>query len=53
MQTIPVAFEHVKGKHTGVAIKEQFEKVSQSLKIENKTFKIVADQGKKNITYFK
>lgn len=46
MRTLPVAFEFVKGKHTGQAIKAQYDKVSKYLGIDKKTFKIVADQGK-------
>lgn len=45
MHTIYIAFQHVKGKHTGQAIKKQFEDVALDYKISNKVFKIVADQA--------
>ena len=45
MQTLPIAFQHLTGKHTGEAIKKQFEAVSQSFNLKTKTFKLVADQA--------
>ena len=45
MHTIYIAFQHVTGKHTGKAIKKQFDEIVQDLKIENKVYKIVADQA--------
>ena len=45
MRTVPVAFKLVKGRHTGNSIKAQFDEVCKDLGIENKVFKIVADQG--------
>jgi len=43
--TIPIAFEHVVGKHTGIFIKEPFVLVTTKFNIKNKIFKIDADQG--------
>jgi hypothetical protein len=42
--TIPIAFEHIVGKHTGIFIKEPFVLVTTKFNIKNKIFKIVADQ---------
>ena len=45
MQTIAIAFQFVKGRHTGKAIKSQYDQISEIYNIQNKTFKIVADQA--------
>ncbi len=43
--TIPIAFQHVKGSHTGAAIKSQFNAISNEWGFQNKIFKIVTDQA--------
>ncbi len=45
LHTLAIAFQHVIGKHTGQAIKAQFDVVSKEFGINNKVFKIVADQA--------
>ena len=45
MHTIPIAFQYVSGPHTGKAIKKQYDEISSQYGIDNKTFKIVADQA--------
>ena len=45
MHTIPIAFQHVTGSHTGKAIKQQFEEIATKFNIRSKVFKIVADQA--------
>ena len=45
LHSIPIAFQHVTGPHTGQAIKKQFEEIATNFNIRSKVFKIVADQA--------
>lgn len=45
LHTLPIAFQHVTGSHTGKAIKKQFEEIARKYNIRHKVFKIVADQA--------
>ena len=45
LHTLAVAFQYVTGKHTGKAIKTQFDVVSKEFEIGDKVFKIVADKA--------
>ena len=42
---IPIGFEYVEGRHTGVLIKKQFDSMLDMYDISDKVFKIVADQA--------
>ena len=42
---LPIAFEFVGGKHTGEAIKSQYDQIVQEFNLVDKTFKIIADQA--------
>ena len=42
---IPIRFEYVEGRHTGVLIKKQFDSMLDMYDISDKVFKIVADQA--------
>jgi len=48
MHNIPIEFRDIKGSHTGIAIKKQYNEVCQEFGIDKKVFKIVAD-GAKNV----
>ena len=45
LHTLAVAFQYVTGKHTGKAIKNQFDVVAEQFGKKDKVFKIVADQA--------
>ena len=53
MHNIPVAFNPVTGRHTGVNIKKKYDEVCEQFGISDRVFKIVADQAKNVKTAFK
>jgi hypothetical protein len=53
MLTIPIAFQYVKGSHTGAAIKTKFDEISSKYGIAEKIFKIIADQASNMKNAFK